>query len=183
MSSSFIELLELASNSIEYWAGYISRSTTIEKDDARQDLLFYVYCEWAGIEPNGKKKKKPRKILTKYFIQKHIHYRSKNILRDYSKEDKNLDDRTIEFLDSVGELNDQRPLDPVEYVNSRDKFDKFVKSLTKEEKRLFDYYCYSRGKLITSRMIASKMKTTENKLAYMKYKLKNKVEEIYGPIN
>jgi len=68
----FESVREQLANDIEYWSGYISRKSGLEKDDASQELLIIVwelYCK--------------KKEVNKYFLQQRLKWESLKMLKNF----------------------------------------------------------------------------------------------------
>ena len=73
---NFNELMKGITKNVDYWAWKISSETSIEKEDAYQDLLIIVWKEYCSRVSKGK-------ITTRYFMQKRLNYAYMRILRSF----------------------------------------------------------------------------------------------------
>lgn len=73
---SFQELLGGVVRNISYWSNYVSRKTSIEKEDAYQELLLVAWEEYC-------RKGKQGKPITRYYMQKRLTYAAGRIIQKF----------------------------------------------------------------------------------------------------
>ena len=73
---SFEELMGKITKNVEYWSWWVSSRTRIEKEDAYQELLLIVWKEYCSRVSSGRP-------ITKYFMQKRLHYASIRVVRNF----------------------------------------------------------------------------------------------------
>jgi len=61
------ELMSSTTKNVEYWASYVSRRTSLDKEDVGQDLLIIIWREYCRRSAAGKP-------VTRYFLQERLRY-------------------------------------------------------------------------------------------------------------
>jgi len=88
-----LQLLEGVIKNVDYWSSYVSRKTSIEKDDAYQELLLIIWKEYC-------KREKAGKPITRYFLQKRLMYGASRIILRFYKDIESIT-YTIEGKDFI----------------------------------------------------------------------------------
>ncbi len=73
---SWDELVTYLLRNIDYWGWYVSQKTSIEKDDAMQELLITVWKQYCNNEKKGKK-------ITVYYMQKRLQWGASRIIKEF----------------------------------------------------------------------------------------------------
>jgi hypothetical protein len=93
--SSWEELHKAIIKNISYWGWYISKKTSIEVDEAKQQLLVKIWESFSKKSLNGKP-------VTKYLMQKLLGWYSSRIIHNFYRKKQIMNVHSLESLDEMG---------------------------------------------------------------------------------
>ena len=169
------KLLKSVSRNISYWSYYVCKHSTVEKEDANQELIIILWKQYCTNKEKNKK-------TTTYYMQKRLEYGAYRIIQNsrLEYEESEYDDELC-YNPFHGKLG--RELFHSNYVN--DIFIQLKRELLedKEFKALDILIMILEGK--KNKEISEIMDMKANTFSlYVKRKIKDSIKEIVGePVN
>jgi len=159
-------LIQRVSKNISYWSSYVSRKTSLEKEDIYQELTIILWKQYC-------KNKQNEKEITVYYMQKRLEYGSYRIInRFYTKYNE-----TSEYVEDLYYEVHEREIFKSRYV--KEIFEQLSENLEKDQefKALDILVMILEGK--RNKEISQELDIKPNTLSlYIKRKIKDNLKEI-----